>query len=51
VTAVGGELSGITGDALVGILVECFTDGHDGAKCLGVTFSKGGVGGSPGSAE
>jgi hypothetical protein len=40
VLAVGGESSSITGDALVGILEEFFTDGHDGAKCLGVSLSE-----------
>jgi hypothetical protein len=40
VLTVGGELSGIAGDALVGILEEFFAHGHDRAKCLGVTFAK-----------
>jgi hypothetical protein len=49
--AIGGQPSSITGDALIRMLEEFVTDGDDGAKCVGVTFAKGGVSGSPARAE
>jgi len=40
VLAIRGELPSIIGDALISMLEELVTDGDDGAKRIGVTFTK-----------